>query len=149
MSIALQIQPQGIEQLEGALSRLATPDLHSYLDVMGALVESQTRARLSEEKKSPGGEQWAEWSARYARTRHSGQKLLESRGDLIGDIHYIVEGDAVWIGSALVYAAKHQLGSKDGTTPAREYLGLSAANEAELIEESISFLASQIEAAQQ
>lgn len=139
MSVGLQIRLQGISALEGVLSSLAAPDVPAFLDVMGALLESQTRARISEDKKSPDGRAWPEWSDAYAETRHGGHSLLENDGHLIGSIHYIVEGDTVWVGSELIYAATHQFGSRDETVPARAFLGLSAANEADLLEEAILF----------
>ncbi len=100
----------------------------------GALIESQTRRRIAEEKTGPDGNAWAAWSPEYEATRKSGQSLLMNEGELLDSIAWAVSGDDLEVGSNLVYAATHQFGSEDGTIPARPFLGLSADNENELLE---------------
>ena len=123
--------------LEG-LARLAgwTEDMRGQLgdlpEALGALVESQTRRRIEEERTGPDGTPWPAWSPRYAATRHSGHSLLQNEGDLLDSIFHEVTGDGVEIGSGLVYAATHQFGHEERSIPARPYLGLSADNEAEI-----------------
>lgn len=104
--------------------RSGLPDL---LEKIGAEVESQTRRRFGENKASPAGDPWEDWSPRYAETRHAGQSLLQSEGDLADSIQSLVDGGDVLVGSPLVYAATHQFGSdeSDGRNiPARPFLGL-------------------------
>ena len=141
MSIAVHAEvrlDRRLRELGAAIPRDFLPDL---LDDLGAAAASQTQRRISEEKTAPDGAPWEPWSKRYAKTRHSGQGLLESQGDLFDSIQHAVEGDEVLVGSNLVYAATHQLGDQ-GTDrrgrrrniPARPYLGISRANARELDE---------------
>jgi len=121
--------------LQERLNKLAGLDVQKdFLGDLGALVESQTRRRLSEEKESPDGVAWVEWSDQYANTRHSGHSLLEGEGDLIDSIDNFVENNAVSIGSPLVYAAiQHAGGEEVGKDiPERPYLGLSEDNKKEI-----------------
>jgi phage virion morphogenesis protein len=78
---------------------------------------------------SPAGS-WAPWAKstvkRYAK-KGGGRKLLISSARLKNSQTYRIEGNSVFIGSNLVYAAIHQLGGKAGrnraaTIPARPYL---------------------------
>ena len=95
---------------------------------------------------------------------------LFDQGILNASIHHVVEGShAVRWGSGLIYAAIHQLGGTivpkaakalvftgaDGslvfaqkvTIPARPYLGVSAANAAQMERLALSFIGSQLGAA--
>ena len=133
MSITIEIQSNGLAAARRQLLQLERPDyMAELLESVGALVESQTRRRIQEEKTGPDGEAWAEWSERYARTRHGGQSLLQGEGDLLDSIQYLVSGDTVEIGSNLIYAGVQQEGYAKKNLPARPYLGLSPENEAEL-----------------
>lgn len=103
-------------------------DKRPLLDSLGGLVESQTRRRLSQDKEGPNGEPWPEWSEGYKVTRRSGHHLLESTGTLIDSVHYMVRGDAVEVGSGMVYAAIHHFGGAEAgkpEIPARPWLGVS------------------------
>jgi phage virion morphogenesis protein len=127
----------GIDQALAAINALPDqiPDLYEGI---GGLLESQTRRRLSEEKTSPDGVAWPEWTAAYADSRHKGQRLLVGEGDLLDSIAWDLAGDDLEWGSNLEYAAIHQHGGtssmKPGPAaiPAREFLGLSTANEQEI-----------------
>ncbi len=128
---SFQIELAGIDKVDAVFKSLGNPDLRPLLDALGAEGESQTRRRIEEEKTAPDGAPWAPWSERYAKTRNSGQSLLQSEGDLLDSISYqVIGGDEVEWGSNLVYAAIHQFGSDD--MPERPYLGLSAENEADM-----------------
>jgi phage gpG-like protein len=50
---------------------------------------------------------------------------LFSSGDLADSITAAVQGQRYVVGSELPYALVHQFGSRDGRTPAREYVGIS------------------------
>lgn len=80
------------------------------LDSLGAVVESQTRRRIADEKTSPDGANWPDWSESYNKTRHGNQSLLQGDGGLLDSIQYLVEKNRVRIGSPLVYARAHQEG---------------------------------------
>ncbi len=103
---------------------------HRLLEDVGAIVESQTRRRLGQEKKSPDGKSWKKWSDKYARTRNSGHKLLENKGHLMDSLDFKVIGTEVHIGSNLIYSATHQMGR--GNIPARPFLGISPENKNEI-----------------
>jgi phage virion morphogenesis protein len=93
------------------------------LDAMGALVESQTRQRITSTKTAPDGKKWAPWSEKYAVTRHGGHSLLRNEGDLLDAIQHLVSGDTSEVGANLEYAATHQYGDRKRGIPARPYLG--------------------------
>ncbi|MCY1368023.1 phage virion morphogenesis protein [compost metagenome] len=111
-------------RLAGRLDKLAQLDIEQLLDGIGAEVESQTRRRIQVDKASPANEPWSDWSAEYATTRHSGQSLLQGEGHLANSITYNVDGNAVLVGSPLIYAATHQFGDADRGIDQREFLGL-------------------------
>lgn len=131
MSVGMQVLSPDLIRLQTRLNKLANFDFHKLLDDVGGIVESQTRRRLHEEKTSPSGVAWPGWSDAYAKTRHGNQSLLESSGSLIESITYEVLGNDLYVGSNLVYAHNHDAGT---TVPQREFLGLSAENEKEIVE---------------
>ena len=91
MSATFQIQSQGFPATQRQLLQLANPDFQrELLESVGALVESQTRQRIQENKTRPDGKAWAKWSERYGRTRNGGQSLLQNEGDLLDSIQYLV-----------------------------------------------------------
>lgn len=133
MSTAFKVQAKGLSRAQRQLLQLTQIDFRAeLLESVGALVESQTRQRIQEDKEAPGGGAWAEWSESHARTRHGGQSLLQGEGDLLDSMQYLVEGEDVVVGSNLIYAATHQYGDEKRGIPAREFLGLSAEDEVEL-----------------
>ena len=166
MSVQLKYDLSAIDRVNRRIGQLADIDRRSLLETVGAVVESQTRNRISNEKRSPDGTPWQAWSERHAGTRHGGHGLLEGDGELIDSMTHEVSADAVEIGSNKIYARIHQEGSGDEPVnvpahqrrvtqvfgrvlpfpvwanveaysfnqniPAREYLGLSDDNEAEL-----------------
>lgn len=132
MSIGLQITVHGDKEVERLFATLVQPNLDEMLDDIGALVVSQVDQRFQDEE-DPSETPWADWTERYARTRHGGDKLLQSEGFLRGSINHQVVGGAVEVGSNLVYAGHHQFGSKKKSgrgsgVPARPFLGVSADN---------------------
>jgi phage virion morphogenesis protein len=135
MSGALVIDITGLDRLQERLAFYANPHLDRLFDLMGSEVESQTRLRITEEKKGPDGKKWQDWSPNYAKTRHGGQSLLEAEGHLVGSIRHSVVSEGVEVGSNLVYAALQQFGGEKIGKPqfvARPYLGLSDENRTDL-----------------
>lgn len=128
--MVVTLNDREVQRALDRLSRLRTRELG---EAVGAVVESQTRRRISEEKTAPDGTPWAPWSSEYAkeRSRRGGGSLLERSGALVDSIAFEVSGDEVIVGSPLEYAGAHQ----DGTDaiPARPYLGLSDANVDEVV----------------
>lgn len=127
--IALQIDLTALDGAGKALGRLGRLEKKSLLNHIGSEVENQTRRRISDEKTAPDGADWEYWSGEYSLSRHMGQSLLQSEGNLLDDMAHFVQGDYVEVGSGLIYAAAHQFGYDGKNIPARPYLGLSPENE--------------------
>lgn len=122
----VQVNLAADPRLLARLERLAEFDLGPLLEGIGMEVENQTRRRIQGDKAAPDGTGWPEWSAKYAKTRHSGHSLLQGDGHhLLDSITSDVEGDSVLVGSPLVYAATHQFGDPARSIPQREFLGLA------------------------
>lgn len=151
--LSAELTDRGAIRALDRLSRIKTSELAEDL---GAIVESQTRRRISEEKTAPEGEPWAPWADGYRDGEDAGGKprrdrkgryqkksagggILVASGALLDSIAYVVGDDEVTVGSALAYAGAHQEGND--TTPARPYLGLSAENTRDLVEAVGDFLA--------
>ncbi|BBV67845.1 Mu phage tail completion protein GpG [Klebsiella sp. STW0522-44] len=112
MGISVEVMgAEKLAQIRLAIEKLSDRSLQEeLLENIGAVVESQTRRRISDEKRSPAGEKWQEWSEGYRKTRHGNQSLLQGNGDLLDSIQSIVERGRVRVGSPLAYAAVHQDG---------------------------------------
>lgn len=130
----LVITLAGLAPVRRRLTGLSGQRAQALLDVVGSEIESQTRRRIAEEKKAPGGEAWAPWSEEYAVRRPSRGGILELEGHLLDSITYEVGDAAVEVGSNLAYARRHQEGDEegDGGMPARPFVGLSGENERDL-----------------
>lgn len=130
-----------IGEVVDALGLFVDFDRTDLLEALASEVESQTRRRISDEKTSPDGVAWPEWSEGYAGSRHGptrshrphpgalresgGHSLLVLSGDLLDSVTSEVSGDEVVVGSNLVYAATHQYGRPEDGIPKREFVGLS------------------------
>ncbi|HBC0574868.1 phage virion morphogenesis protein [Serratia bockelmannii] len=112
--MGIQVEVLGAEKLadiQKALERLADGGLRAeLLDSIGAVVESQTRRRITDEKQAPGGQAWQDWSEGYAKTRHGNQSLLQGDGDMLDSITFITERNQVRVGTPLKYPGIHQDG---------------------------------------
>lgn len=145
--VSLQFQLTELAEVQKFLNDLGSFDREQLLDEVGAELESQTRRRIAEEKETPEGDAWAEWSPDYQKTRHSGHSLLMNEGDLLDSIQYNLLGAAaVEVGSNLVYAAAQHFGFKGNL--GREYLGLSADNRQDIDLIVADFMRSHLEAIQ-
>ncbi|GLQ20502.1 phage virion morphogenesis protein [Algimonas porphyrae] len=141
-AVALHIDLAEIELASARLDAIASKiDVGALLSGVTGIVESQTRRRITDEKRAPDGTPWADWSPAYAETRHGGHSLLQGRGDYLDSIFGEVRGDVGVVGSPLIYAAMHQLGGDfqafgrhAATMPARPAFGLSPADETEILE---------------
>lgn len=133
-AIEIRIESADLRTLQERLERLAVALGEPPLDALGAAVASQAQRRIEAGGPAPDGSAWQPWSDEYAATRHSNQSLLRSEGDLLDSIQHAVDGDVAEIGTNLIYGAAQQLGFDERNLPARAYLGLSAADLAELDE---------------
>ncbi len=110
-------------------------DLRPAFRNIGEYMLLQTRSYFDREQ-SPGGRPWADISPAWKR-----QKARESRDRGIGKytlalrdtITYVANRDSLLVGSNRPYAARFQLGSRDGKQPARRFLGLTARDRREII----------------
>lgn len=151
MSVALTITVQDANVLAGLRKMKAVADdLGPVLANIGAELESSTVKRFVT-NVAPDGVPWP----RSARALATGRPTLVQFGDLRDSIHYVVDGDAVEVGSNLVYAGIHQMGgtitakgkalaftlfngafvhTKSVTIPARPYLGMSSNDNAAVLD---------------
>jgi len=145
------------DSLDDALRRLI-PILHldedELLSSIGAIGESQTRRRITDEKTAPDGTAWA--------PNHKGTSiLLETGNHLLGTIGWVQGADEVEWGSYWEYAHVHQEGAvikpinakalaipgsafgrplgdtvlvKKAVIPARPFIGLSDDNREEILD---------------
>ena len=116
--VALQYDMSQLDVAASALnsiSGLIEPAI--ITNTVAAVVESQTRRRIQEEKEAPDGTPWADWSPGYAETRHSGQSLLQGESELLDTIFGEQRGDDAVVGSPLIYAAIQQDGGADAGKP--------------------------------
>jgi phage gpG-like protein len=105
MGISVEVSgAEKLAQMRLAVEKLADSSLQAeLLEGIGAMVESQTRRRIADEKTSPAGEKWQAWSDGYAKTRHGNNSLLQGNGDLLDSIQYITERGRVRVGTPLDY----------------------------------------------
>lgn len=141
MSGSVVVNLAGLLPMRRKLDRLSRLQTGRLMEILGSEMESQTRRRISDEKTSPDGEAWDEWTEAYEQRRPQKGGILELEGNLYDSIAYEVGDDAITIGSNMVYALVHQEGDADLGIPARPYLGVSAENLADLGELTIDFLA--------
>lgn len=151
----IDVDVVGFDVVARKLDRLNHFNRALVLDAMGALIESQTRRRISEEKTSPDGQAW--------KPNAEGNPILVKSGHLLASIHSKTGASEVRVGSGLVYSAIHQFGgtivpknasalhfeiggrhvaAKAVTLPARPYLGFSAENKAEINRELTTYIGS-------
>lgn len=98
------------------------------LGEIGAMLLTSTQKRF-EDERDPGGRAWEP-------LRHRSGPILRLSGRLYQSLTYAVGSNQVEVGTNTIYARIHQMGGKAGrglkvTIPAREYLGLDAADERE------------------
>ncbi|MEO0376003.1 MAG: phage virion morphogenesis protein [Cyanobacteria bacterium P01_A01_bin.17] len=110
-------------------------NLQPALEDFGEYMLLQTRKYFDSEV-APGGRPWADISPAWKK-----QKRKEGRDRGIGKytlamrdgITYVARPRSLVIGSNRPYAARFQLGSKDGKQEARPFLGLTPEDRRELI----------------
>ncbi len=146
-----------------ALARLAAAGRQprALLDIIGERLVISTKERF-DSNVSPDGSAWPALNAAYAEVRRPGPMLVQS-GALRDSISFESAGRIVRVGSPMIYAAVHQFGAvirpktaralafhmgihnslvlvKKVRIPARPYLGISAGDEAGIIEDAVLYL---------
>lgn len=149
MSAGFAIESEQLRQLQSRLEKIGAVRYTKLANGIGAVVESQTRRRIKDEKKDPKGGEWKDWSEKYAASKHGAKAhkkhpgQLRSAGShsllfLSGAMHDSIQFNAdlltgaVEVGSNLKYANRQN--------KAREFLGLSSSNEHELLNTIETFL---------
>lgn len=143
MSVAYTLTIDNDDVLSGLRRmRAVGEDLRPVLTDIGAELEGSTVKRFIS-NVAPDGTPWKA----SLRAEKTGTPTLVLKSNLRDSIHYVVEANAVSVGSSLIYAKVHQTGAvitaKGGalaftlyggsfvtvrsvTLPKREYLGMSA-----------------------
>ena len=148
MSVRIVLDGGDIGELLTALKPFSDFEPAELMTAIGALGESQTRRRISEEKTSPEGEAWKP-------NLREGDILVETGGHLLASVAYTASADQAEWGAAWEYAHVHQYGAtikpkeadklvfslggktvfaKEVTIPARPFVGLSSENAQEIID---------------
>ncbi len=135
MSLSLHVDLSTLDRLAARIKRISHTSPRKLLEDAGAVLESSARRRIDSEKRGPGGDPWPQWSPGYAKSRHGGQSLLSSGGDLLDSLRQDLQATGLEVGSDLPYAALHQFGGAEVgmATPARPYLGISTQDEEEIL----------------
>ncbi|WP_036259193.1 phage virion morphogenesis protein [Meiothermus cerbereus] len=142
-----------VTRLNRALRKLAATRLDRVAASVGEVLVSSTIQRFNEQK-GPDGRPWEPLAAatvaprkkdfkksgglrKQALERMEKRKILIQSGRLRNSITARRDGTRVAVGTNLVYAAIHQFGGLAGRgrgvrIPARPYLGISRADEAEI-----------------
>jgi phage virion morphogenesis protein len=130
VDMTVTLDGRALAEIDRVFARLGSDGVAQIAREVGALVERQTKDRITEEKAGPDGAAWAPWSARYARTRSARHSLLVGSENLLESIQDYTSGDTVRVGTRTPYSAIQQFGGRG--IPARPYLGLSADNRREI-----------------
>ena len=119
----------GLQSVRRLLLSLVSPSTREQLyEVVASEGENQVRRRIEEEKTDPDGKPWQEWSKKYAAKRAPKGGILDLESHLRDSITSAVIGDAILVGSNLVYARVHNEGDEAMGIPERRYLGFSDQN---------------------
>lgn len=135
-----------LRQLDALRHRLARAekelaDPQELVANLAALVETQTKRRIADEKTAPDGTPWEGWKTRYAKTRKPNNRLLVDTQSLLDSIaSEDSDGHTVVVGTNMVYGNVHQFGFDDRNIPKRPYLGLSDDNTTEIIDALSTYL---------
>lgn len=153
MSVSITVRAAGLAGVEVALARLDPLDSLSLMQGLARLIQEQTRRRIEEEKRAPDGASWP--------PNRAGTSTLYRQGHLARSIDQRAGAIQLEVGSGLVYAAIHQHGGtisaknkprltfmtprgwrspKSVKIPPRPYLGVSAENGREILEETAAFI---------
>jgi len=151
VSVALVVSSQGIGEAVNRLNRLAGWSAADGARRIAPILESQTRRRIEEEKTDPQGKAWP-------KNRSGTSILLRTGRNLRDSIAHRTSGSDAIVEAHWKYAHVHQTGmtirpktarrlvfrvgqnqqpifARQVTIPRRQFIGLSSANENEIVEE--------------
>ncbi|MGR3484065.1 MAG: phage virion morphogenesis protein [Paracoccaceae bacterium] len=152
MSLAIELDLSGIDDLERHAAALVDWDRHELMDGIGRTLQEQARERIESTKEGPDGTAWP---------KSSGDSTLYASGALHDSIDYVSTQSETTVGSSLVYAAIHQFGgtirpknasrlvftvggrkvfAKKVTIPPRPYIGISDENRRDIVEDVEAFI---------
>ena len=110
-----------------------------FLEIGEYLLES-TEQRFSDQV-DPDGNPWAALNPKYRQRKKKHQDLiLVLDQHLSGTLRYRAGSKHLAFGTDRIYGAAHQFGYPEGNLPARPWLGLSAADEVEILDILRSYL---------
>ena len=115
-------------------------DTTTLMKRLGTYFEESTHRRFDSTQTDPQGEKWKPLSPGYIKRKKKNEdRILWLNSYLRNSVHMDepTRDTVVW-GSNSVYAAIHNLGGngtgKNGSMPQRQFLGISAADEAEALD---------------
>ncbi|MCW1842297.1 phage virion morphogenesis protein [Prosthecomicrobium hirschii] len=144
--ISITVDASQLEAVTQRLVRRSQVGAVELMTAIGAIGESQTRRRITEEKTGPDGQAWPP-------NRRGGDILVETGQHLLGSVAYRASAEEAEWGASWEFAHVHQngativpktkkrlsfmLGGKlvhahKVTIPARPFVGLSAENRREI-----------------
>ena len=114
-----------------------------FLEIGEHLLQSHEE-RFSDQV-DPEGNAWEPLSDKYKKRKKKNQDLVMILDGFLKDnLAYQETGTSLEFGSNSIYAATHQFGDENRNIPARPFIGLSDADEAEIIEILHDYLNHQI-----
>lgn len=117
-----------LNRLSGKLGNM-TP---AFADIGEHLLNS-TRKRF-DSQTAPDGSAWKALSPDYRKhKKQNPDKILTLHGHLRGLLNRVADAHSVRVGTPLLYGATHQFGDPRRHIPARPVLGLSPADETEVV----------------
>lgn len=126
----IRIDVVGLDRAIAAMELITSGRWRERAVYAGAImIQGQTQRRIAVEKTSPSGGAWAPLAPATV-ARKGTNNILVDTGRLLGSIAAHVAGTSATIGTSVAYAGYLQGGTS--RMPAREFLGLSDANAAEL-----------------
>lgn len=133
--VSIEVEDRALQQAFSRLMSAAANPAPALRDIGEQLLNAH-RERFARQE-SPEGDPWAPLSSRYAaRKKKNKDKILVLEGHLKDLLRYQVTeaGAALELGTDRIYGATHQFGDETRNIPARPFLGLSAQDQAEVLE---------------
>ncbi len=146
--ISIVAEIKGFEQVLKKYKHIFAFEPSELMSTLGALGESQTRRRISDEKTAPDGTAWQPNTQGTSILVESGQHLLSSVawtssateaewGATWEHAHVHQEGMVIVpknAGALVFELAGRTIHAKSATIPARAFVGISTDNEAEIMD---------------
>ena len=108
---------------------------------MGEYLLQSTEQRFVDQR-DPDGRPWEPLNADYrSRKKRNQHLIMVLNGYLSGSLRYQAGASSLELGTNSIYAATHQFGDDERGIPARPFLGISKADETEIIEILHDYLA--------